>query len=84
MAKLITVPTFTFYQSDLLYQEINAEKPIHVDYYNGTIVLRQEGQFTAQNEILISPDHMNFLFKEIKKHLKEATEILNMKNKNGS
>lgn len=41
MTELITVPTFVFSQGKL--GDVDFETPIHVDYYNGTIVLRQDG-----------------------------------------
>jgi hypothetical protein len=79
MAKLITVPTFIFQQGDMWDQEGDSEKPIHVDYYNGSICLRQDGEYEKQEEIIISPKYLNALFKEIKKHLPEAEAMLNSK-----
>jgi hypothetical protein len=75
MANLITVPTFIFNQGkpdgDLDY-----ERPIHVDYYNGSICLRQDGDFEEQEQILISPQYLDKLFKEIKKHQADAEKSL--------
>lgn len=76
MASLITVPTFTFNQGDVFNQDEHSERPIHVDYYNGSICLRQDGDFVSQEEIIISPKHLDALFKEIKKHQKDAEAIL--------
>lgn len=74
MSELITVPTFVFNQGDL--GDMKFELPIHVDYYNGTIVLRQDGDYDAQETINISPEYLDKLFKEIKKHLPEAKLVL--------
>lgn len=76
--KLISVPTFTFNQGDMLLDN-EFERPISVDFYNGCIVLRQDGEFENQEEILISPKFLDALFKEIKKHKPEAEGLLAMK-----
>lgn len=76
MSELITVPTFIFNQGTLLEVQ-GAERPIHVDFYNGTIVLRQDGQYDQQEEIKISPEYLEKLFRKIKKHLPEAEKMLN-------
>lgn len=75
MAELISVPTFIFNQGEI-FQDETCEKPIHVDYYNGTIVLRQDGEFKQQEEIKISPIFLEKLFKEIKKHQPNAEKLL--------
>lgn len=61
MSKLITVPTFTFNQGDFGL-ESEAEKSISVDFYNGCIVLRQDGEFVQQEEILIHPKYAAAFF----------------------
>lgn len=67
MADLITVPTFTFNQGDVFSgEDLQAERPIHVDYFNGSIQLRQDGEFDEQEKILISDAFLDKLFKEIK------------------
>jgi hypothetical protein len=74
MSELITVPTFTFSQGkpgDDVF-----ESPIHVDFYNGCIVLRQDGEYTQQEQINILPQHLDALFREIKKHRPEAEHFL--------
>lgn len=71
MPELTTVPTFTFPQGDTFQGDINAEYPIEVKYYNGTIELCQN-----DNAICIGMDFVNALFKEVKKHLPEATAYL--------
>jgi hypothetical protein len=64
MANLITVPTFTFEQGDL-YD--GGEQPIRVEYYNGSIALVQ-----GKDEIILHPEFMEKLFKEIRKHYPDA------------
>lgn len=78
MPDLITVPTFTYYQGDIFNgDDPECERPIHVDYYNGSICLRQDDGYNNENSISISPKYMDKLFKEIKKHLPDALVILN-------
>lgn len=72
MATLITVPTITVNQGDPFNQEELSEKPVHVDFYDGSIVLRQDGDYKQQEEILISPKYFEAIFKEIRKHLPKA------------
>ena len=75
MAELITVPTFTFNQgkaNDGDYEE----NPISVDFYNGSIILRQDGSFDQQEKIVIHPKYLDALFKEIKKHRPEAEHMV--------
>lgn len=72
--ELITVPTFVFPQGKL--GDTNYERPIHVDYYNGSICLRQDGEFTQQEQIILLPEHIEALFREIKRHRKDAEHIL--------
>lgn len=71
MPDLITVPSFVFQQGDPFDQDPLSEQFIHVQYYDGTIVLEQEG-----NEVKISPDYFEALFKEIRKHKPEAEKAL--------
>lgn len=78
MSKLITVPTFTFEQGDV-YSDAEHERPIHVDFYNGCICLRQKGEFDQDEEIKIHPQFLNALFKEIKRHKPDAELVLNKK-----
>lgn len=77
MAELITVPTFTYNQGSVYKGDENTERPITVNYYNGSIELQQEGEYDQPESIIIQPDHIDKLFKEIKKHLPEATLKLN-------
>lgn len=67
--QLITVPTFQFIQGDFFGSDNNIERPIQVSYYDNCIQLEQGG-----NEIIILPDMLNDLFKEIKRHLPELIE----------
>jgi hypothetical protein len=71
---LITVPTFVFHQGDL--GDETFEMPIHVDFYNGTIVLRQKGDYDTLEEIKIAPENLDALFKEIKRHKPSAEQIM--------
>lgn len=71
MSDLITVPSFIFSQSD----DDNIENPIWVQYWNGIVCLKQEGQ-----EINILPEKLSELFREIKKNLPEAERALKAKN----
>jgi len=74
--ELTTAPTFTFKQgkhSDGSFEE----NPIQIEFYNGAIVLRQEGAFDLDESISISPKYLDKLFKAIKKNLPEATDWLN-------
>lgn len=80
MAELITVPTFTFNQGDIFNSDPQVERPIHVDFYSGSICLRQDGEYETQEQILISPAYLDKLFKAIKKHQKEANDFLEMRN----
>lgn len=74
MTQLISVPTFVFPQGKL--GDDDYEVPIHVDYYNGTIVLRQEGEYEQPEEIKLSPKMVEKLFKEIKRHRSDAEVLL--------
>lgn len=76
---LITVPTFTFNQGDIFLGEGNAERPIQVNYYSGSIELVQEGEYEDAGRIAILPEHLDKLFKAIKKHQKDAEFFLNKK-----
>lgn len=74
MSELITVPTFCFNQGKI--GDMNFDSAIHVDFYNGSIVLRQDGEYDQQEQIRICPEYLIGLFREIKKHLPEALETL--------
>jgi hypothetical protein len=74
MTELITVPTFVLPQGKI--GDENYETPIHVDYYNGVIVLRQEGEYDKPEEIKLSYDQIDALFKAIKKHRPDAEAVL--------
>lgn len=78
--KLISVPTFTFNQGNL-FSDIESERPISVDFYNGSIVLRQDGDYDEQEQILIHPKFFDALVKEIRKHKISAYNILESRNK---
>jgi hypothetical protein len=73
MSHLKTVPTFVFNQNidDIL------EQPIIVAYYNGSIELSQNDE-----SIVIHPELINGLFKEIIKNQPEAQGWLDRKFKN--
>lgn len=81
MSKLTTVPTFTFNQGGPFNMDGETEKPIHVDFYNGCIVIRQDGIYSQQEEILIHPKYLKAFCKEIQKHLPEAEHWLNRNTK---
>lgn len=72
--ELITVPTFVFPQGKL--GDNNYESPIHVDFYNGSICLRQDGDYEQMEQIIIDPKHLESLFKEIKRHRANAEAML--------
>jgi len=63
MSELITVPTFVFDQEN---EDVN-EYPIRVSYYNGSIELAQR-----DNAIILHPEFVKQLFKEIIKHQPNA------------
>ncbi len=71
MNELITVPTFTFKQGKHSNDNFE-ESPIQVSFYNGSIELSQEGEFDVDERVLISPKHVEALFKAIKKNMPEA------------
>lgn len=78
MSDLTTVPTFTYRQgkhSDDSFKE----NPIQVEFYNGTIGLRQEGCYEQDECININHDHVKGLFKAILKHMPEAQYWLDKK-----
>jgi hypothetical protein len=75
MPELITVPSFIYEQGDLFGGDTNIERPIRVEYYNGSICLDQG----ENGSIVILPEHVEKLFKEIKKHRKDAEWALNGK-----
>ena len=72
--ELITVPTFTFNQQDA--EKDVWEEPISVDFYNGTICLRQNGNYDEQENINISVEYFEALFKAIRKYKPIAEDIL--------
>lgn len=80
MTKLITVPTFTFNQGNP-YTDEASELPLHVDFYQGCICIRQEGEYRQQEEIKVHPQFIKAFFKEVLKQLPEAESMLAMKNK---
>ena len=67
MAHLVTVPNFVFDQEN---EDVN-EYPVTVAYYNGSIELSQR-----DNSIILHPDFVKQLFKEIIKHQPEAEKWL--------
>lgn len=75
MSDLITVPTFTFNQGKL-FIDTETELPISVDFYNGTIILRQDGDYDQQEEVKIHPAYFEKLVKAIRKNLPEANKYL--------
>ncbi|WP_315823028.1 hypothetical protein [Paraflavitalea speifideaquila] len=75
MPELIIVPTFTFEQGDVFSGDHKVERPICVEYYNGTIVLNQ-GENGCVN---ILPEYFDKLVREIKRHKKDAEWALNGK-----
>jgi hypothetical protein len=75
---LISVPTFTFNQGDL-FIDTETERPISIDFYNGCITLRQDGEYDQQEQILIHPKFFEALFKAIRKNLPITTELLKYK-----
>lgn len=77
MAELVTVPTFTFQQGSVAKADSDYESPIRVEFYNGSISLRQEGEYDVEEVINIHPKYFEKLFKEIKKHMPDAMGILN-------
>lgn len=80
MSDLTTVPTFTYRQGK--HSDGNFEEnPIQVEYYNGAIILRQEGAFDIDENISISPKHLDALFRAIKKNMPEAKVWLERNSK---
>lgn len=75
MSELITVPTFTYHQGKHSNDTL-VENPIRIEYYNGTICLKQDGGYDTEETINIDPDHLVQLFRAIKKHLPEAEQRL--------
>lgn len=69
MAHLTTVPNFIFPNGE--------EQPIKVSYYNGSIELAQLhiGNIESDN-IILSPEFVRSLLREILKHQPEAEKIL--------
>lgn len=77
MSELVTVPTFTFQQGSMAKNDSDYESPIRVEFYNGTICLRQWGEYDVEECINVHPKYLEKLFKEIKKHMPNAMTILN-------
>lgn len=77
--ELITVPNFTFQQGSVSKGDTDFENPISVEFYNGTICLKQEGEFDIPETVSIHPKYLEKFFKAIKKNLPEATEWLQRK-----
>jgi len=73
MSELTTVPTFIFEQGDVFSGEVDTERFIQVKYWNqgDSVELNQAG-----NEIMIRACDLKKLFREIQKHLPEATKRL--------
>lgn len=77
MAKLTTAPTFTFNQGDMFNgEDPSVERPIRVSYFDGSLLLEQDGDFDQPEQVIISTDYFEKLVKEIRKHLPEATLFL--------
>jgi hypothetical protein len=81
MPDLITVPTITFNQGDIFAEDPQSERPIQIDFYDGTICLRQIYEGDNEQEIILSRYHVEKLFKEIKKHLPAVDEHWKQKSK---
>lgn len=77
-SQLITVPTFTFNQGDM-FEDGEFERPVSVDFYNGCICLRQDGDYPIQETIKIHPAFFEKLVKAIRRHKVEADKSLEMK-----
>jgi hypothetical protein len=77
MSELTSVPMFVFYQGTP--GNNNWERPIEVRFYNGSIELSQQGEYTQSERISIHSDFVVALLKEIKKHLPDANFFLNKK-----
>lgn len=80
MSDLITAPTFTFRQGKNSNGSFE-ENPIQVSFYNGTIELRQEGDYEQDETVQLSPQYVNALFKAIKKNMPEAKEWMDRNTK---
>lgn len=73
--ELITVPTFIFNQGELLTDN-DSEFPIQVTYWNdGEMVELKTLNYTNESIIIRTKD-LKSLFKEIERHLSEATNKL--------
>ena len=72
---LVTVPTFT-YQQGKHSDDSFKENPIQVSFYNGAIELSQEGTYEENEVVLIHPDHIEPLYRAIKKNMPEALKWL--------
>lgn len=71
--KLITVPNIVFTQDT---EEGGVEHPITICYYIGSIELRQN-----ENQILLMPELAKQFCKDLLKHLPEAEEWYEKRNK---
>lgn len=72
MTTLTTVPNFIFYQGEP--GDDVCASPIHVQYYNDGISLDQGDQ-----SVILTYQHLNELFKEIKRHRESALKHLSKK-----
>lgn len=72
MAHLTTVPTFNFNQLD--EDGCAIEGPIQVSYYNGSIEIKMVDETCSA--VVVHPDNVKALFKEIMKHMPEAQHYL--------
>lgn len=71
--QLSNIPSLIFYQNkdgDWCGEEL----PIHIKYFNGSIVLTQ-----GKDSIIIAEDFIESLFKSIKSNHQEAKNLLNLK-----
>lgn len=68
---LTTVPHIVVEQGKI-WEDEGAEMPIDVVYYSNCISLEQDG-----NELTLSYQYVDKLFKTIKKHKAEALEAIN-------
>lgn len=76
--ELTTVPTFIFYQGQLM-ADTDAEFPIQVTFWDEGDSVELKMLDDSGREITLSTKHMKRLFKEIERHLPEATKKLKSK-----
>jgi hypothetical protein len=77
MPDLTTVPSFIFYHGKL--GDNGWERPIHVQFYNGSITIEQQGEYDVPESIQLSPAYVKKLLKEIIKHIPDAQYWLDKK-----